>query len=100
MENRVDATVKSWEARVIKLEALGATRECLPKLVARLKPGRIDDGAEYERNEEGVRDCLFPQYYANPGVFPLRRRTERGVRRDSCVTVSFKTGRRREEQTS
>ena len=32
----------------------------------------------------GLCDCVFPQYYANPGVPPLRRRTEREVRRDSC----------------
>ena len=54
-------------------------------LVAQLKHGRIDNGAEDERNEKGLRDCFFPQCYANPGVSPMRRRTERGVRRDSCA---------------
>ena len=80
--------IKAWEAREIQLEVrVSAKRECLPKLEARLKHGRIDDDAEDERNEEGLRDCLFPQYYANLGVSPLMRRTEREVRRDSCDKV-------------
>ena len=74
--------------------------KCLSKLVARLKHGRIDDNAEDELDEEVLCDCLFPQYYANPEVSPLRGRTERGARRDSCATVSFKTARRRVVQTS
>ena len=83
-----DVRIKAWEAREIQPEArVGAKRECLPKLGARLKHDRIDDGCEDEHNEEGV--CLFPQYYGNPGVSPLRRRTERGARvRESCVTVA------------
>ena len=85
-------------------------RECLSKLVARLKHDRIDDDAEDERNEEGLRDCFFPQYYGTPRLSPLRRRTEREVQRDSCgkehivfakgddihvlcAIVSFKTAR-------
>ena len=77
--------IKAWEAREVQLEVrAGAKRECLSKLVARLKHDRIDDDAEDERNEEGLRDSFFPQYYANPEVSPLRRRTERAVRRDSC----------------
>ena len=49
-----------------------------------MKHDRIDDDAEDERNEEGLRDCSFPQYYTNPEVSPLRSRTEREVRRDGC----------------
>ena len=37
--------------------------------------------------EEGLCDCLFPQYYANSAVPPLMRQTEREVRRDSCDKV-------------
>ena len=71
--------IKAWEARHIQLEVrVGAKRKCLLKLVGRLKHDRIDDD----------------------GVSPLRRRTERGVRRDSCAIVSFKTVRRRVVQTS
>ena len=73
-----DSRIKAWEAREIQLEVrVGAKRECLSKLVARLKHDRIDDDAEDERNEEGLRDCFSPQYYTNPGVSPLRRGTER-----------------------
>ena len=115
---KCDWRIKAWEAREIQLEVrASATRECLPKSGARLKHDRIDDDAEDERNEEGLRDCSFPQYYANPGVSPLMRRTERDVRRDSCdkvhivftegddihvlcATVSLKTARRRVVQTS
>ena len=93
--------VKTWEARDIQLEVrVGAKRECLSKLVARLKHDRIDDDADDERNEEGLRDCFFPQYYANPGESLLRRWTERGVRRDSCAIVSCKTAPRLVVQTS
>ena len=96
-----DLTVKAWEAREIQLEVrVGAKRECLSKLVAWLKDDRIDVDAEDERGEEVLCDCLFPQYYANPGVSPWRRRTERGVRRDSCAIISFLTARRRVVQTS
>ena len=81
---KCDLRIKAWEAREIQLEArIGAKRENLPKLGARLKHDRIDDDAEDERNEEGLRDCLFPQHY----VSLLMRRTEREVRRDSCDTV-------------
>ena len=80
--------IKAWEAREIQLEVrVSAKRECLPKLGARLKHDRMDDDAEDERDEEGSRDCLFPQYYTNPGVSPLIIRTEREVRRDSCDKV-------------
>ena len=82
---KCDVRIKAWKAKEIQLEVrVGAKRECLSKLVTRLKHDRIDDDAEDERNEEGLHDCFFPQYYANPGISPLRRRTERGVRRDSC----------------
>ena len=92
-----DLRIEAWEAREIQLEVrVGAKRECL----SRLEHDRTDDDAEDERNKEGLRDCLFPQCYANPGVSPLRRRTERGVRRDCCAIVSFKTARRRVVQTS
>ena len=67
--------------------------------------------------KKDLRDCLFPQYNAHRGVSPLRRRTERQVRRDSCdkvhivfkegdavhvlcAIVSFETARRRVVQTS
>ena len=40
--------------RYSAFEALGAVRECLPKLVARLKHDRIDDDAEDERDEGGL----------------------------------------------
>ena len=72
---KCDLRIKAWEAREIQLEVrVGATRECLSKLGARLKHDRVDDDAEDARNEEGLRDCSFPQYQANPGVSPLRRR--------------------------
>ena len=62
-------------------------------------------------------DCFFAQRTASPGVSPLKRPTEREVRRDSCgkehrvftegdaihvlcATVSFKTARLRVVQTS
>ena len=52
--------IKAWEAREIQLEVrVSANRECLPR--ARLKHDRMDDDAE----DEGLLDCLFPQYYAN-----------------------------------
>ena len=93
--------IEAWEAREIQLEVrVGAKRECLSKLVARLKYNRIDDDAEDERDEEVLCDCQYPQHYANPGVSPLRRRTERGARRNSCAIVSFKTALRRVVQTS
>ena len=96
-----DSRIKAWEGREIQLEVrVGAKRECLSKLVARLKHDRIDDNAGDERNEEGLSDCFFPQYNANPGASRLGRGTERGVRRDSCAIVSFKTARRRVAQTS
>ena len=79
---------------------MGAKRECVSKLVARLKHDRTDDDAEDEGNEEVLCDCFFPQYYANPEVSPLRRRTECEVRRDSCATVSFNTAQQRVLQTS
>ena len=84
---KCDLRTKAWEAREIQLEALGAKRECLPKLGARLKHDRTDDDAEDERNEGVLRDCVCPQDYANPGVSPLMRPTEREVRRDSCDKV-------------
>ena len=75
---------KACEARDIQLEVLGATSECLPKLVARLKHARPDDD-EDERDEEVILDaCFFPHCTASPGASPLRRQTERGVREDSC----------------
>ena len=61
----------------------------------------IGSSIEDERNKEGLRDCLFPQYYyANLEHRPLMRRTECEVRRDSCDIVSFKTARRRVVHTS
>ena len=51
-----DVRLKSWEARNIQLEAPGAARECLPKLVVRLKHASIDDDAEDERDGEVVLD--------------------------------------------
>ena len=76
--------IKACEARDIQLEVLGATSECLQKLVARLKHARPDDDAEDERDEEVILDaCFFPHCTASPGASPLRRRTERDVREDS-----------------
>ena len=96
-----DSRIKAWEAREIQLEVrVGPKRESLSKFVALLKYDCIDDDAEDERDEEVLCDCLFPQFYANPRVSPLRRRTERGARRDSCAIASFRTARRREVQTS
>ena len=111
---KCDFRIKAWEAREIQLvQNVNASRN----LGVRLKHDRIDDDAEDERDEGVLRDCLFPHYYANPGVSPLVRRTEREVRRDSndkvhmvftegdalhvlCAMVSFKTARRRVVQTS
>ena len=48
-----DSRIKAWEAKEIQLEVrAGAKRECLSKLVARLKHDRTDDDAENERDEE------------------------------------------------
>ena len=94
--------IKAWEARVIQLEALGAVRECRPKLVARLKQARIVDDAEDECDGEIV----------SLGASRSGRQTERVVREASCDkrstvvkegdtisvlcdTVSFKTVRLR-----
>ena len=89
---KCDLRVKVWEAREIQLEVrVGAKRECLSKLVVRLKNDRIDDDSENERNQEGLRDCFFPQYNANPGASLLMRRTERDVRRDSCDKLHIVT---------
>ena len=55
-----DVRFKSWEARDIQLEAPGAARECLAKLVVRLKHASIDDDAEDERDGEVVLDaCVY-----------------------------------------
>ena len=55
-----DLRIKALEAREIQLEVrVGEKRECLSKSVARLKHGRIDDDAEDERNEEGLRELLI-----------------------------------------
>ena len=98
---KCDVRFKSWKARVIQPEALGAKRECLSKLVARVKHDRIDDDdAEDECNEEVLCDCFFTQCIVSPGASPHRSRTECEVRRDSCAIVSFKTVRRRVVQTS
>ena len=43
---KCDVRIKLWEARDSQLEAPGAARECLPKLVVRLKHASIDDDAE------------------------------------------------------
>ena len=53
-----DVRIKSWKARVIQSGALGAKRECLSKLVARLKHDRIDDDVEDERNAEVLCDSF------------------------------------------
>ena len=59
--------IKAWEARYIQLEVRdSAKRDCLPKLGARLKHDRVDDDAEDERNEEGLRDCFFPTVLCKP----------------------------------
>ena len=87
---RQDETVKcdvrnrSWEARDIQLEALGAVRECLPKLAVRLKHASFDDDAEDERDGEVVLDaCVDSHRTASPGASTLRRRTVRDVLQDS-----------------
>ena len=57
----------------------------MPKWVARLNHGRIDVDVEDERKGKVVLDaCFFPHRTASPGASPLRRRTERDVRKDSC----------------
>ena len=74
-----DLRIKACEAEEIQLEVrVGAKHECLLKWVSRLK---------HDRDEEVLRDCFFPQYHTNHGVSPLRRRTARAVRRDSCGKV-------------
>ena len=72
--------IKSWKAEVIQPGALGAKRECLSKLVTRVKHEHIDDDAEDECNEEVLCDCFFPQCIVGPGTSPIRRRTECEVR--------------------
>ena len=77
--------IDAWEARDIQLEVLGAASECLPKLVARLKHARVDDDAEDERKGEVILDAwFFPHRTASPAASPLRKRTKRDVRKDSC----------------
>ena len=68
VEENCDLRIRAWEARDIQLEVrVGAKRESLSKLVARLKHDRMDDDAEYDA-----------VHSASLGVSPLRRRTERG----------------------
>ena len=108
---KCDVRITSWAARNIQVEAPGAGRECLAKLVARLNHARIEDDAEDERDEEVVLDaCFFPHRTASSEVSPLRRRTEHDVLKNSrdkenrvfaeedaihvlCAIVLFKTVR-------
>ena len=71
-----DVRIKSWKARVIQSGALGAKRECLSKLVARLKHDRSDDDADDVCNEEVLCDCFFLAYIVSHVVSPTRRRTK------------------------
>ena len=91
--------IKSWEARAIQPEALGAQCEGLTKSAIREKLGRIDNDAEDECNEEVLYECLFPQCIISPGTSPMWRQTECEVRRVSCAIVPFKSVRRRVVQT-
>ena len=54
---KCDVRIKSCKARDFQLEAPGAARECLPKLVVRLKHASIDDDAEEERDGAVVLDA-------------------------------------------
>ena len=64
---KCEVRIKALEARVIQLEALGAVRECQPKLVARLKQARIVDDAEDECDNEIVLDAfVFPHRAESP----------------------------------
>ena len=71
-----DVRNKSWEARDSQLEAPGAAKEFLPKLVVRLRHASIDHDAEDERGAEVVLD-------ASPGASTLRRQRVRDVLKDS-----------------
>ena len=80
-----EVRINVWEARVIQLEALGAARECRPKLVARLKQARIVDDAEDECDEEIVLNASFcPHRTVSLGASRSGRQTERDVREASC----------------
>ena len=81
---KCDVRIKSLEARDIQLEAPAAARECLPKLVVRLKHASIDDDADDERDGEVVLDaCVYSHRTASPGASTLRRRTVHDVLSDS-----------------
>ena len=89
---KCDLRIEAWEAREIQLEVrVGAKHECLSTWVARLK---------HERNEEVLRDCLFPQFYTNPCGKEHMVFTEGDDIRELSAIVSFKTDRRRVAQTS
>ena len=84
---KCDVRIKSWETRGVQLKAPCAARECLPKLVVRLKHASDDDDTEDERDEEVVLDaCVYSHRTASPGASPLRRRTVRDVLKDSRDT--------------
>ena len=76
---------KSWDARDIQVETLGAVRECMLTRVARLKRAAIDDDVEEEINEEVLLDaCYFLYRISRPGSSPMRRRTKRDVLKHNC----------------
>ena len=54
---KCDVRIRSWEVKVIQLEALVAERERLPKSVARLTHACMVDDAEDERDEETFLDA-------------------------------------------
>ena len=63
---KCDVRIKSWKARVIQSGALGAKRECLSKLVTRVKQDHIDDDAEDECNEEGLVRLFLSAVHRKP----------------------------------
>ena len=75
-----------WQLEV----RVGAKRECLSKLVARLKHDRIDDDAENERDEEVLRECFFFTVLREPWSISVEE-TDRPWSANVCAIVSFKT---------
>ena len=63
-----DSRIKAWEAREIQLEVrVGANRECLSKLVTRLKHDRIDDDGATKRF------CAIACFHSTPQTLEYLR---------------------------